>query len=82
MHTGRRVFILTKAQNCLNSHVPCVPLFFTSVSTLILKSSHKAMTVGAHHGAHEIKLCESNGVSIYNHVFFLAQGGFWDLFSL
>jgi hypothetical protein len=26
------------------------------------------MTVGAHHGAHEIKLRESNVVSIYNQV--------------
>jgi hypothetical protein len=26
------------------------------------------MTVGAHRGAHDIKLCEDNGVSIYNQV--------------
>jgi hypothetical protein len=27
------------------------------------------MTVGTHHGAHEIKLHESNGISVYNQVF-------------
>jgi hypothetical protein len=26
------------------------------------------MTIGAHYGAHEIKLHESNGISIYNQV--------------
>jgi hypothetical protein len=40
-HTGRRVFVLTEAQTCINPHVPCVPLFFTSVSTPTLKSSHE-----------------------------------------
>jgi hypothetical protein len=38
------------------------------MSTPILKSSHKTMTVGACCGTHEIKLRESNGVSIYNQV--------------
>jgi hypothetical protein len=27
------------------------------------------MVVGAHRGTHEIKLCKSNGVSIYNQVY-------------
>jgi hypothetical protein len=38
-HTGRRVFILMKAQTCINPRVPCMPLFFTSVSTPTLKST-------------------------------------------
>jgi hypothetical protein len=45
-----------------------VSLFFTSVSTPTLKYSHQTMIVGAHCGAHEIKLCESNDVSIYEQV--------------
>jgi hypothetical protein len=50
MHTGHRVFILTEAQTCINTHVSCMPLFFVSVSTPTRKSSHKprqlAPTVG------------------------------------
>jgi hypothetical protein len=33
-----------------------------------LESSHKSMIVDAHRGAHNIKLRENNGVSIYNQV--------------
>jgi hypothetical protein len=40
-HTGRRVLILMEARTCINPHVPCVPLFFTSLTTLTRKSSHK-----------------------------------------
>jgi hypothetical protein len=69
-HIGYRVFIRKEARTSLNPHVPHVPLFFTRVSTPTLKSSHKTMTVGAHRGAHEIKLRESNDVSIYNKVSF------------
>jgi hypothetical protein len=43
-YTGWRVVVLWEARTCLNSHVPHVPLFFTSVSTPTLKSSHKTMT--------------------------------------
>jgi hypothetical protein len=35
------------------------------MSTPTLKSNHKTMIVGAHHGAHEIKLREINDISIY-----------------
>jgi hypothetical protein len=45
-------------------------LFFASMSTPTLKSSRKTTIVGAQFGAHEIKLHESNGVSIYNQVSF------------
>jgi hypothetical protein len=38
------------------------------VSTTTLKFSRKTTIVGAHRGAHEIKLCESNVGSIYNQV--------------
>jgi hypothetical protein len=68
MYICRRVFIRKEAQTCLSHRVSHVPLFFVSVSTPTLKFSHKIMTVGAHRGAHEIKLHESNGVSIYNEV--------------
>jgi hypothetical protein len=68
MYIGRRVFIHKEAQTCLNPCVPHVPLFFALVSTPTLKSSRETMTIGAHRGAHEIILCESNGVSIYNQV--------------
>jgi hypothetical protein len=57
-----------EAQTYLNPRVPCVPFFFASVSTPTLKSSHKTTTISAHHGAHEIKLHETNGVSIYEQV--------------
>jgi hypothetical protein len=67
-HIGHRVFILTVVQTCLNPLVPCIPLFFASVSTPTFKFDHKTKTIGTHHGAHEIKICESNGVSIYNQV--------------
>jgi hypothetical protein len=63
-HTGHRIFLCKEAWTCLNPCVPCVSLFFTSVSTHTPKST----TVGAHHGAHEIKLRESNNVSINNQV--------------
>jgi hypothetical protein len=66
MHKECRVFICKEARTYLNPRVPVVPLFFASVSTPSLKSSRKTTTVGAHRGAHEIKLRESNGVSIYN----------------
>jgi hypothetical protein len=68
MHTGRRVFIRKEARTYINPHVPRVPLLFTFVSTPTLKSRHKTMIVGAHRGAHEIKLSESNDVSIYKQV--------------
>jgi hypothetical protein len=68
MHTGRRVFIRKEARTYLNPCVSRVPLFFASMSTPTLKSSHKTMTIGAHHGAHEIKLRESIGVSIFDQV--------------
>jgi hypothetical protein len=64
-HTGHRIFILMEVRTCIYPRVSCVPLFFASVSTPTLKSSHKTMTVGTHHGAHEIKLHEINDVSIY-----------------
>jgi hypothetical protein len=38
------------------------------MSTPTLKSSHKTMIVGTHHGAHEIKLRERNAILIYNKV--------------
>jgi hypothetical protein len=38
------------------------------MSTPTLKPSHKSTIVGAHRGAYEIKLRESNGVLIYNQV--------------
>jgi hypothetical protein len=38
-------------------------LFFASLSTLTLKSSHKSKIVGAHRRAHKIKLRESNDIS-------------------
>jgi hypothetical protein len=41
MHTGCSVFIVTEARTCINPRVSCVTLFFTSVSTSTLKSSHK-----------------------------------------
>jgi hypothetical protein len=68
MHTGRRVFIRKEARTYLNPHVPCVPLFFASVSTPTLKSSCKTTIVDAQCGAHEIKLCESNVISICKQV--------------
>jgi hypothetical protein len=68
MHTGCRVFIRKETRTYLNTHVPRVALFFDSVSTLTLKSSHKTMRVGAHRGAHEIKFHESSGISICNQV--------------
>jgi hypothetical protein len=43
-HTGRRLFICKEIQTCPNPHVPHVSLFFTSVSTPTLKSSHKTVT--------------------------------------
>jgi hypothetical protein len=43
-------------------------MFIASVSTPSHESSHKSMAVGSHYGAHEIKLRENNGVSIYNQV--------------
>jgi hypothetical protein len=61
MHTGRRIFIRKEARACLNSRVPFIPLFFASVSTPTLKTSQKSMIVGAHCGAHKIKLHENNG---------------------
>jgi hypothetical protein len=44
VHTRSRVFICREAQTCQNPRVPCVPLFFASVSTHTLKSSHKTTT--------------------------------------
>jgi hypothetical protein len=35
------------------------------------------MSVGAHRGAHEIKLHEINGISIYNQVSSLLEVGSW-----
>jgi hypothetical protein len=69
-HTRRRIFICKEVQTYPNPHVPRVPLFFASMSTPTLKSSRKITIVGAQCGAHEIKLHESNGVSIYNQVSF------------
>jgi hypothetical protein len=66
--TERRVFIRMEARTYLNPFVSHVPLFFASMSTPTIKSSHKSMTVGAHHGAQQIKLHESNCVSINNQV--------------
>jgi hypothetical protein len=55
-----------EARTYINPHVPCVSLFFASVSTPTLKSSRKTMIVGAHCGPYKIKLHEINGVSIYS----------------
>jgi hypothetical protein len=79
MHTERRVFIRKEARTCLNSCVPHIPLFFVYVSTPTLKTCHKSMIVSTHRGAHEIKLCQSNGISIYNQV---SLGSRWFLGSL
>jgi hypothetical protein len=68
MPTGDRVFIRKEARTCLNPRVPRISLFFASIRTPTLKSSHKTTIVSAHSGAHDIKLPESNGVSIYNQV--------------
>jgi hypothetical protein len=65
-HIGHRVFILMEARTYMNPRVPCVSLFFASVSNPTLKSCHKTMIAGAHHGPHKIKLHEINGVSIYS----------------
>jgi hypothetical protein len=78
MHTGCRVFIRKETRTYLNTHVPRVALFFDSVSTLTLKSSHKTMTVGAHRGAHEIKFHEQWCFNLQPS-FFPAQGGSWVL---
>jgi hypothetical protein len=43
---GRRVFVRKEARTCLNHRISCVLLFFASVSTPTLKSSHKTMTLG------------------------------------
>jgi hypothetical protein len=67
-HIGHRVFICKEASTYLNPHVPRVPFFITFVSTPTFISSHKTTTVGAHRGAHEIKLRDSNSISIYNQV--------------
>jgi hypothetical protein len=80
-YTRHRVFILTEAQTYINPSVHCIPLFFASVSTPTLISRCKTLTVGTHRGAHEIKLHESNGVSINNQVSYRLRGRFWDLFS-
>jgi hypothetical protein len=67
-HVGHRVFIRKRARTYLNPHAHRIQLLLASVSTPTLKTSHKSTIVGAHHGAHEIKLRESNDISIYNQV--------------
>jgi hypothetical protein len=63
-----------EAQTCINPRVPCVPLFSTSVSTL-LSNLVKTTAIDVQYGAHEIKLRESNDVSIYSQVSFRFEVG-------